>query len=273
MVRRPAIVKSFWFENIESTGSFKDKIPIIRYVAEALDIVAEDVDMDGFKDIVMCSFRDDNTVLAINLSMGAFDEPIEVDNSLGGAIGVGVADINKDGAKDIAGVAFYSNGLADVAWFENDRLSFKTHSIESFLGNEGVAIDLKDVDLDGHEDIVVAFRGSNEIKLYNNQGNGASFGIQSYTSGVSKPTDVYLEKINSDNYPDLLFGSSGRNQIYYYEGGNSGFGAIKRIGGIRLDGSSRTVSSALAPARLTVGPIDDVIAASFRGGQCGGIYQ
>jgi hypothetical protein len=144
---------------------------------------AADVDHDGDTDVLACSAWVGSNELVWYENRGSVPPVFTRRVIATGAIdffAVHAAHINRDGAIDIVSVNGPSAGSrpSRVAWHRSDGGSpptFTEHVITTSPDRWGYSVDVADLDLDGDEDLLVAFRGGphsgpSEVVMYENDG-------------------------------------------------------------------------------------------------------
>ena len=106
-----------WFENIDGTGNFGDKIVISDDLAIPEALVLADLDNDGDIEIITAPAATTTIVIYENLDgLGNFSEEIIIDNNSDGTNNIVSADFDGDGLLDIAQASIQDD---KVSWFRN----------------------------------------------------------------------------------------------------------------------------------------------------------
>lgn len=164
-----------WFQN-DGNGEFTEHV-ISAAVNEGQSVAVADIDNDGDADILTASSGDHTIALFRNLGDGVFCEIKEIiDDQALGARTVVAGDMNGDGLMDILSA---SKDDSTVAWYPNiGGGKFRTKHIIS-AGEESLgaySLVVKDIDLDGDLDVIVASNGNDHVSLWRNMdGTGLHF--------------------------------------------------------------------------------------------------
>jgi hypothetical protein len=208
----------------EQSISFLEKQPIGEsYINPPLitHLAADDLDMDGNLDVVVCDARGNSVSWIRQYPEGTFNE-ILLDNTLIAPAHLQVIDFDSDGDKDIMvavlGLLFPSNDkIGSVVILENDgTCHYRKHVIEEKIARVS-DVRACDLDNDGDMDLAVAQFGydDGETRWIENLGswNFESHMLQ-YLSG---PINVEPVDINKDGNMDLItLVSQEWEEIYLY---------------------------------------------------------
>lgn len=168
-----------------------------------------DFNNDGLPDLAVARFADDAVEIYRNIGNDGFFvfDPfasIAVDEE---PIDVAADDLDGDGLVDLA--VIHDGGETANTYFNAGKGSFAAG--QSFdLVNDGLRIDLVDVDADGLDDIVsFALSTQNAAEFFVNRGDGVfELGHQN-TAGAGQ-LSVLLTDLNNDGLPDYVSGSNRR---------------------------------------------------------------
>jgi hypothetical protein len=235
-------------------------------------IVAEDVNNDGFKDLIVSGTGALNNRLNLYLNQGngLFASPICFGTNLltsGGIANYGssaMADIDNDGDLDLIITGVNSLGLYRLQKYINDGEGNFSEPVPFGTGVNGASITLGDIDNDGDLDLIVTGNnGGYRLDKYINDGLG-NFSGTSFGTGVTY-SSVALGDINNDGNLDLIVsGYNGSYTLYKYindglgnfSGTSFGTGEIYcsiALGDINNDGNLDLIVSGIdsgATARL-----------------------
>lgn len=191
-----------------SRGNFSS-ITLDGSLNEARAIFGADFDRDGDLDVVAAGdnelfwYRNNGggnswTAISISTSYNVWD--------------VVAADIDQDGDQDIIIAA--DNGVR--YWRNNGSGSFS--GLTTVVSFRVYQLDAEDIDQDGDIDLVFGEGNSDSgdvLYWYSNNGNG-SFTAYTIDTGLDGITAVYAGDINNDGFPDVLAGTEGEDDIYWY---------------------------------------------------------
>lgn len=234
-VSQPRFIAVADFDNngyrdiVASSGS-EDCIVLFRYtpggwsvsttVASGFDarqIRAEDIDGDGFFDIVgvssysgdVCWWKNDGTSTSWNINY--------IDGALIGAHACDVGDFNGDGHPDVAAA---SNNSGDVVAYLSQApygYSWSKYTLETSYYYP-VAIATGDYDNDGLDDFAVASAwGTGSLRWYKFQSTAAWTSHEMQGATAQQIYDISAQDMDGDGYPDILAASLGQNRVVWFK--------------------------------------------------------
>jgi hypothetical protein len=227
----------YWGSSSGYSSSDRTGVPTVG----ANDVEVEDLDGDGYLDIVITNYFDGDRENPSYIYWGSASGYSDTDRDeilTPGANGLTVADVDEDGWFEIIISSYYYGGWATEShiWWgsvsgysDSDRTALPTY------GGRDSAV--ADFDGDGWNDIV-----------FSNRLNGSAYDIDSYiywgsASGFSTSdrTDiptvgaslVWAGDLDSDGWPDIIFsnnynGTTVAIDSYIYWGSTSGFSVSDR---------------------------------------------
>ncbi|CAF1621465.1 unnamed protein product [Adineta ricciae] len=171
-----------------------------------------DVNGDDKPDIIVGNYGDGNVGVFINYGNGTFRS--QVSYSTGGnskPYSVFVEDMNSDGKFDIivansgnrnVGVLFsYGNGTF------RSQITYSTGS-----GSSPYCVFVNDMNNDGKLDIIAVNRGTNNVGIFLNTGNGTFLSQQTFAVG-SQPFSLFVADINFDSKSDIVVTNLGSDNV------------------------------------------------------------
>jgi flagellin-like hook-associated protein FlgL len=201
------------------------------------DIVYEDINGDGVKDIIVA----EETAIRIftGNTNGSFAAAVSL---AAGAIGsrsiaLAVGDFNGDGRNDIASISQNDNNYS--VFLNQGNGSFASR-VSYALPNTGTnlnveAISLADFNNDGILDIITASYDANTVNISFGKGNGTFNTAVSYTQGAgNNPRTVLVGDYNNDGYMDFISPTSNANNVYL----NNGDGTFRQGTSFAANGSA-----------------------------------
>jgi hypothetical protein len=201
-----------------------------------LAAIAEDLDGDGYQDIVLGGYYDGTTRLVDSYvywgSASGYDSADRTELATEGVIAVEARDLDLDGYTDLVFASYYGTSHASTSMIYWGSASGYDDADRTELPTYG-AYDLAvaDLDADGWDDLIFAqyYSGSTHVVssyIYwgSSTGYDASDRSSLYTTGA---VDVEVADLNDDGWLDLVFacyysGSSYGAYSYVYWGSSGG---------------------------------------------------
>src|SRR5690606_22624885 len=178
-----------------------------RAFTNAGDVLAVDLDADGFVDVIGSSSGQLVVWRSIDGSGSRFQER-SIASLSSDATSVTVADVDADGGLDLLAV---SGGKA--LWYEHDASVFHEHVLE-----ETGALALAIAPRDGGVDVAVLTATS--VHYHRNRGESpVGFDRSTAVSGLSGATALAVGDLSADGSPDLAVATAGPSvQVFLAEG-------------------------------------------------------
>lgn len=221
--------KTAWYENLGG-GAFGPQQVITTANAEgALDFFAIDLDGDLDVDVISASDGSPQIVWNENLGGGTFGVDRVISTSGSGFL-VGAADLEGDGDVDILSAEF-----GDLRVHENRGAeTFESPRTVASLETQIHAMQVVDLNLDGHMDVLLAAKSSSEIlfpglswcqgdNLFAGQQRVAQGGFAEYARGLQ------AEDLDSDGDEDLLVAWDNDDRVAWYENLGGGVFGDERV--------------------------------------------
>lgn len=209
--------KIYWYENLDSQGSFGDYVEITNQCDAPKMVFASDLDGDGDLDLLSASRNDDKIAWYENVDgQGSFGSQQIISSNADGANFVEAVDIDNDGDMDVVSASITDD---KIAWYENVD-GQGTFGTEQFISTDATAVsslDLIDFDNDGDIDVLSGSSSENKIAWFENLDGQGTFSVENTISSVPNNTvNVYAVDIDNDSDLDAV-SMSGSNRIVYYE--------------------------------------------------------
>jgi hypothetical protein len=186
----------------------------------AASLYATDINGDGFVDVLVASYGDDEIVWWEN-SGGTPPTWTKrtVASGFDSAESVYATDINGDTFVDVIGAAGNDN---EIAWWENDGNSTPTWTKHTITSDFLYACDAYAIDVNGDTfvDVVGAGWDAEEIAWWENDGS-QNFTKYTIASGLSGIWKVYATDINGDTFVDVLGADWTGDEIFWCENDGS----------------------------------------------------
>lgn len=180
-----------------------------HYSVNISSIVSEDLNNDGYKELIVGSSYDNQIMFYKNINgdIQANQRVLlfSIPNYSAYTISdIKCADIDNDGLKDIIVASSYED---KVYWFKNlGNYSFSTLQIIAQNIDKPTSLAIGDIDNDGDNDIIVGVYNDENISLFRNNGNG-NFNSQQiiYTTSYG-PNKVELYDLDNNGFLDIVSG-------------------------------------------------------------------
>lgn len=200
------------------------------------DIAFEDLNKDGFSDMVIADWFKPPTIFYNDMN-GGFDNfkslsCYEAQDSCYRVHGIGIVDINGDKNPDIFAVF---NGFNNFIYLSNDKEFILSDTMNS-NNSDGLYISLGDVDNDNDIDAFITnYKQPNILWINDGKGNF----IRSRTDFALSGYNAELGDINNDGYLDVVCSIKGYVVVWFNKGNNNyersnqtigypnGFGRVK----------------------------------------------
>jgi hypothetical protein len=235
-----------WFENDGLNPITWTKHTIDNNFDGVRSVKAVDIDGDGLKDVVGAALLANAVTWWRNNGDATWTEHT-IDNAFGMAHMVYSFDIDGDGDSDVVAVAYTANA---IAWWRNDGgtpIQWTKQIIDgSFLGPLGVYV--KDINNDGHLDILGTADILDDVAWWSNDGNVPIIWTKQIIHGSCDGAwPVYAEDIDGDGDNDVIAAATNSDAIYWYENDLTG---INEGEGHYLPGSILGPTIIRGPLRL-----------------------
>ena len=145
-----------WWENVDGKGSFQENAIIIGDLFSP-DILATDIDGDGFADVVVASWTEE-TAWFKNFEGNGFSTAREIPNAPFEAGGIFSGDADGDGDNDL---------LISLAWYENTNGSGEFARVDWFKPSNpaDTPVGIVDFDGDGDLDVLSQMQGHEDLSV------------------------------------------------------------------------------------------------------------
>ena len=231
------------FNNVSETN-----LPVDDLAKLSMDAASADFDNDGDLDILIANEHRPNIML-INDGSGKFsnESASKIPQNNHDSEDIGIADFDHDGDLDIIVVS--EDDKTNEFYLNNGDGSFADAGDRIPVTGTSNAVLVIDVNVDGHQDIIIGNNGQNRILI--NDGK-AQFKDETTLrlEGVNDVTQsVAAGDVNNDGFIDLVFANEGNNRVLI----NNGEGEFNDESATRLE-----YRTALEESReVDLGDIDD----------------
>lgn len=215
-----------WYPGIDTEGNFGPRIDVASDTDIISAIIVEDMDGDGYPDIVFSGQYPHKVGWYKNLDGEDFAAMQTIENQA--VRDIIVKDVNLDGIPDL--VITDSQG---VYWFQNvDGLGSFTNRRRIAYGFDGFSLINTDVDGDGHSDLIVSTYGG--LKLLKNTGENATYeDLGRIGSLYSNPDDFVTADITGNGLPDIIFAEG--DYLRWYENNGDGLSWTEHLISNQMD--------------------------------------
>ncbi|MGQ0696992.1 MAG: FG-GAP-like repeat-containing protein [Panacagrimonas sp.] len=205
-----------WYENDGAAVPVFTPHIVNASAIGAISVFAADLDGDGDLDVLSASTGDDKIAWYENDGARTPGFTLRTIGITDGAYAVHAADLDGDGDIDVLSASDNDNR---IAWYENDGGTvpgFTAHTIGSTAPG-AISVFTADLDGDGDPDVLSAFRASNTLTWFENDG-AADPGFTPRTVGPAgeQPRSVFAADLDGDGKPEVLLASTLDHSISMY---------------------------------------------------------
>jgi mannose-1-phosphate guanylyltransferase len=190
-------------------------------------VAVVDVNSDNKPDIIVANSGVDNVGVLFNSGNGTFTAQTTYSTGTDSApTFVAVVDVNSDSKPDIIVANYLADNVGVLFNSGNGTFTAQTtYSTGNGSSPNGVAV--VDVNSDNKPDIIVANKGSVNVGVFLNSGNGTFTAQTTYSTGTnSYPTFVAVVDVNNDSKPDIIVANEYANNVgVLFNSGNGTFTA------------------------------------------------
>ncbi len=211
-----------WWENVDGNGRLWSKHTIDATSNGARDVYAEDMNNDGYVDVLGTVWWSNDVCLWKNVDgTGLVWEVYYIDSDFDLPEGVCAADVDGDGDMDALGAAYQDR---DIVWWENTEGTGEVwlkHIIDGeFRG--AISVYAEDMDDDGDMDVLgAAHYYDNDITWWENaDGTGTSWIEHVVDDDYNGAVCVYAADIDGDDDSDVLGAAIFAGELTWWENTN-----------------------------------------------------
>ena len=185
-------------------------------------VAAEDLNGDGYPDIVLCHDNDTQLYIFAGKASGTFNPVITRQTNLAGIQSICLADVDGNGKKDIILTSAIETtpvgeGYSVSVMLNGGGLNFAT-PVQYRAGYQVNWAATADLNGDAKPDIVTANPGSWDVSVLFNKGNGTFADAVDYLTGAqpasgNSPGAVALADFNGDGRMDIAATNSAENNV------------------------------------------------------------
>ncbi len=198
---------------------------IVDTLITAVELVSEDLDMNGTRDVLAVSGINGNGHLDLWLGTAGlvYERADRIDDRPGCVDDFEVMDVDGDGSEDL--VTLCRNDFS-LAWYKMvNGISDGQIRVTSYNDWGGQRMDQADVDLDGTLDLLYfnKFPGDAAVMIAKNNGIGSGFHAAVRNTSIPDPVvHAMFANVNSDGYPDILLVLYNSSSLYWMRNNGSG---------------------------------------------------
>ena len=234
-----------WYENLDGQGNFGTLQIITTNANGAQSVFANDIDGDGFVDVLSASAGDDKIAWYKNIDgNGNFGSQQIISTDADLAKSVFSTDLDGDGDMDVLSASYYDD---KIAWYDNTdgQGNFGAQQIISSSADGASSIFASDIDGDNDIDVLSASSNDDKIAWYENiDGIGTFDSPQIITLEANYAKGVFASDIDGDGFIDVQSISHSDDKIAWYKNldGEGSFSYLKNIGAY-IDNPKATIST------------------------------
>ena len=194
-----------WWKNNGTSGSWNQNY-IDGALIGAYCCDVGDFNNDGHPDVAAASTSTDDVVAYLSQPPYGFSwNKNVIESNYNNPVSIAAADFNGDGSDDFCVVS--SQGTGNLRWYDylDTQSSWVTHTMGGAYGQSIYDITARDMDGDGHADLMAASMGENRVIWCKNReylGEAwSTFSVSSYFGGA---LGVSTGDMDGDNVPDVL---------------------------------------------------------------------
>jgi hypothetical protein len=204
----PGLSVIYWHENLDGLGTFGSRQIVTNAEYGTNSVFAEDLDGDGYMDLLSASFLSDRVAWYRNDGLGNFGAQ-QIISTSSDYKDVYAADIDNDGYIDVLSASSDDN---QIAWYRNDGIgNFGPQQTITTSADGAAIVFAVDVDADGDMDALSGSFGDDRIAWYENTDGLGTFGpLQDIPlmSGFAL-RDIFPADIDGDGDADVVSVSQG----------------------------------------------------------------
>lgn len=229
-----------WFDYNQS-GVFTER-NVVYSIENPKDIFVTDVNNDQLPDVFAASMDDGKVTFYRNMGDGTFDHQVVLCASAPEARSVYAADLDGDGDPDALSASSENNS---VYWYKNFGNGIFSGPMQVYtpVSLEPWSVYADDLDGDGDNDVLTAYRGEYEIYWYENNGQGTFTNLHVVDDFAPGAWLAVSGDIDGDTDHDVLAAVNYDKEVDWYE--NGGFG-IYNAPQVIFDDAMWTTEIALA---------------------------
>ncbi|MBD3278916.1 MAG: T9SS type A sorting domain-containing protein [Candidatus Aegiribacteria sp.] len=208
-----------WFENTDGSGATWIEHVVANDFDFAASVAAEDLNNDGYIDIVGAASWDDELTWWKNTDgSGTSWEENTLLDELDAVFGVHLADINNDEAIDILAAV---NDDDQIIWLQNSDTApgvyWTLHIIDDNYDSP-YSVTAGDVNDDGYMDVLSASELDNDVTWWENlDGTGTTWNEHVVGDDLGNLWDVDCGDMNGDGYLDVVSCSYSSDDLSWWE--------------------------------------------------------
>ncbi len=191
-----------------------------------LSLASADFNGDGFMDIVVPNYGDNNVNLLLGNGNGTFRTARDYRAFGYSPTAIDTGDFNGDGRTDVV-TADYGNSVVSV-YLGNGNGTLQTASTFSSVGTNPHAVKVADLNKDNRQDIIVGSNGASNgiIAIFFGNGNGTFQSPVTYNTGGTTPGSIVVFDFNGDGRLDIAVANAGNGLLgVLFQNANGTFAA------------------------------------------------
>jgi len=196
-------------------NSFSSEITIDNSLLDPYGLIVKDFDNDGLKDIVVSTISKDKISWYKNKN-GSFSSVIEITSDVTNPKCFLVEDLDNDNSFEIIASSYlmnYSAGQKLSVFKENSISNSYEETIINFYYSAANTVKIADLDNDGNNDIISAFKSIVWNKNYGNNVFSSQYLLSTDIKG-GKVRDIEVKDMDSDGWLDVIGLVDNKLEVY-----------------------------------------------------------
>jgi hypothetical protein len=219
-----------WYENLDGQGTFGEKNVLFENTMEYAKIALEDLDNDGFLDILATEhvYSEGKIFWFKNMGNATFGpmqiiyQFIWVQSGGTNIVEFQYVDVNTDGKMDIVMTSVDDNSFVNTHWLENLDNQGNFGDLQFIMNTDDQYL-FYDLDNDNDNDMLLWNPYADKITWKENEDGLGTFGTpNTITTEVDFPRDAKAADFDGDGWLDITSASIADNKLAWYKNNTLG---------------------------------------------------